>query len=90
MIGAHGADVDGLDAADASIVFQLYTCEKPQCVGHVETVQTMKLLTVELLRWDHPLLSFAKHHHFLQFVYAVCKMHMALLLCISQGDSHAQ
>jgi hypothetical protein len=49
MIGAHGADIDGLYAADTAIILDLYAGEIAEGIGHGVAVEPLKLVAGEHL-----------------------------------------
>ena len=52
MVGAHRAHIDGLDTADAAVVFDLDAGEISHGVGHGVAFEGFEALAVEHLRRD--------------------------------------
>ena len=55
MVGAHAADVNGLDAADAAVILDLHACEVPQRVGDTVAVETLQFVALQGLHRNHVL-----------------------------------
>ena len=65
VVCAHRADVDGLDAADTSVVFYLHSAEVAQGVGHVVAAHGFETLPSEsLARNDLAEGAPGAHRHF--------------------------
>ena len=63
MVGAHRADVDGLDAAHPTVVLNLHTRKIAYGIGHRMAVETLKAGTAEPLAWNHLAVRLALTHH---------------------------
>ena len=53
MVRAHRADVYGLDASYAPVVFYLHSRKIAERVGHAVAVEPLQFLSREFLRGDH-------------------------------------
>ena len=72
MVGAHAADIDGLQSAHTAIVLDLHAGEVADGIGHAVRAQPLQLRPGELLhRDDLPRKPPARHHHFFQLLQAV-------------------
>ena len=88
VVGAHAADVDGLDAAHAAVVFQLKAGEIAQGICHGVGVEFLELLTAHFLRGDDLAEGeFRGHHHLVEMPDAVAP---GIALGIGKGHCHTQ
>ena len=66
VVGAHGANVDGLHAAHTAVVLDLHTREITNSISHTVAVESLQSLTAKRLGRNHLLIRFLSidHHIF--------------------------